>query len=161
MPEEFDRQNRERAQQWLKLLDGSLRVGAVVELPVLSDSMLPVFGMGRHIKIQRVSWKSCRCGDIIVFRARRRLTAHRLLFVLRTGRGRYFYQKGDANPAGHFIRAERVMGRVVEYQDETGSYRSLCTRAAQRAGRVEAFEQLLRVAWGNARRVLGRKNSSV
>ena len=156
MPKESDRQNRERAQQWLKLLDGSLRVGAVVELPVLSDSMLPVFGMGRHIKIQRVSWKSCRCGDIIVFRARRRLTAHRLLFVLRTGRGRYFYQKGDANPAGHFIRAERVMGRVVEYQDETGSYSMLSSETARRRGRIEAFKQLLQVVRGYMSRLIGR-----
>ena len=161
MPEQSDRQNKQRAQHWLRLLDGSLRLGAVVELPVLSDSMLPVFGMGRHIKIRRVSWKSCRCGDIIVFRVGRRLTAHRLLFVIRTGRRRYFYQKGDANPTGHFIRTERVVGRVVEYQDETGRYRSLCTRASRRRGRVAAFSQLVRIARGTARRVLGKKRIGV
>ena len=157
----MNEQKQHQTQQWLQLLDGSLRLGAVVELPVLSDSMLPVFGLGRNIKIRRQTWKSCRSGDIIVFRARRRLTAHRLLFVIRTGRRRYFYQKGDANSAGHFIRAERVVGRVVEYQDESGSYITLRTRSAQRAGRVEAFKQLLRIAWGTARSVLGRKNRSV
>jgi signal peptidase I len=161
MPEEPDRQNRQRAQQWLKLLAGSLRLDEVVELPVLSNSMLPVFGMGRHIKIRRETWKSCRSGDIIVFRVGRRLMAHRLLFVLRTGRGRYFFQKGDANPTGHFIRAERVVGRVIEYRDETGSYRSLCTRAARRTGRVEAFKQMLRIVWRTVRRVFGRMNRSV
>jgi signal peptidase I len=148
---------RDLTQQWLKLLDGSLQSGATIELPVLSDSMLPVFGMGRHIKIQRVPWNTCAAGDIIVFRENRRLTAHRLLFVVRTGRRCYFYQKGDANAFGHFIRAERVVGRVVEYQDETGSYRNLSSIAARRAKRVEALRQLLRVVWGYARRLLGKE----
>ena len=157
----MEKWNTDRTYNWFRLLDGSLRLGAVVELPVLSDSMLPVFGMGRNIKIRRVSWKSCRCGDIIVFRVGRRLTAHRLLFVIRTGRRRYFYQKGDANPTGHFIRTERVVGRVVEYQDETGGYRSLRTRAARRRGRVAAFSQLARIARGTAGRVLGKKRIDV
>jgi len=161
MPEESNTRNGQLAQQWLELLDGSLRLGSVVELPVLSNSMLPVFGIGRLIKIRREAWNSCRYGDIIVFRVGRRLMAHRLLFVLRTGRGRYFYQKGEANPAGHFIRAERVVGRVVEYQDETGSYRSLCTRAVRRAGRVDALKHLLRIVWRTVRRVSGRMNRSV
>ena len=156
MPEESNPENGQLAQQWLNLLDGSLRLGAVVELPVLSNSMLPVFGMGRKIKIRREAWKSCRCGDIIVFRVGGRLMAHRLLFVMRMGRRRYFYQKGDANPTGHFIRAERVVGRVVGYRDETNGYRSLCTRAARQAGRVAALKQLLRILWRTVRRVLDR-----
>lgn len=160
MSEQKDTQNRQRTRKWLTLLDGSLRLGAVVELPVLSDSMLPLFGVGREVKIHRASWKSCSAGDIIVFRAGGRLTAHRLLFALRTGRRRYLYQKGDANPAGHFIRAERVVGRVVEYQDETGSYRTLRSKAALRSGRVEAARQLLRIAWRTARRLSGRKKLS-
>jgi len=158
MPEETDTQNRQLTKQWLKLLDGSLQLGTSVELPVLSDSMLPVFGLGRYIKIQRVSWKNCSAGDIIVFRERHRLTAHRLLLVFRTHRRRYFYQKGDANPLGHFIRAERVVGRVVEYQDETGHYRDLMSRTARRVERVEAAKQLLGVVWAYARRVAGRIN---
>ena len=158
MDEEAERQNRQLAQQWLGLLGGSTRLGATVELPVLSDSMLPVFGMGRNIKIRRVPWNTCSAGDIIVFRVGRRLTAHRLLFAVRTGRRCYFYQKGDANTSGHFIRAERVVGRVVEYQDETGRYRTISSRSACRAGRTEAFKQLLRVVWGYARHLLGNKS---
>lgn len=134
--------------QWLELLEGSLQLGETIELPVLSDSMLPVFGIGRNIKIQRLPWKACSVGDIIVFREGRILTAHRLLFCVRMGRRCYFYQKGDANHRGHFIRAERVVGRVIEHQDETGSYRKLQIKAARRHGRIEAIKQLFRVVWG-------------
>ena len=133
--------------QWLELLDGSLQLGETIELPVLSDSMVPVFGIGRQIKIQRLSWNACSVGDIIVFRERRSLTAHRLLLAVRLGRRCYFYQKGDANRRGHFIRADRVVGRVVERQDETGSYRTLQSKAARRDGRIMAFKQLFRVVW--------------
>ena len=158
MLEETNMQNWQLAQQWLRLLDGSLGMGATVELPVLSDSMLPIFGLGRNIKIRRVPWNACSVGDIIVFSESRRLTAHRLLLAVRTGRQRYFYQKGDANPRGHFIRAERVVGRVDEYQDEMGSYRTLSTRSARRAGRFEAFKQMLKVVWGYIQRLIGKKN---
>jgi signal peptidase I len=153
MPEEMEKHNRQLTQQWLRLLDGSLQIGATVELQVLSNSMLPVFGTGRYIKIQRVPWKYCSAGDIIVFREIRRLTTHRLLLVVRTCRRCYFYQKGDANTLGHFILAERVVGRVIEYQDETGSYCTLSSTKARRVGRVEAFKQLLRVVREYARRL--------
>lgn len=155
---EMEHQKQDQTRHWIELLDGSLQLGATVELPVLSDSMLPVFGIGRNIKIQRAPWNACSTGDIIVFRENRRLTAHRLLFIVRMGRRCYFFQKGDANPYGHFIRAESVVGRVVEYQDELGSYRTLGSIKARRAGRAKAFKQLLRVVWGCMRRLIGKKN---
>jgi len=157
MSNETPKQNRQLTQQWLRLLDGSLSMGAMVELPVLSDSMLPVFGIGRNIKIQRVPWKSCSTGDIIVFREERKLTAHRSLFAVRAGGKCYIFQKGDCNPGGHFIRSERVVGRVVEYQDESGHYRSLSSRVVQSTSRVVIFIYIFRAFWGQARRLLWRK----
>jgi len=156
MPNEMEKQNSQLTQQWLRLLDGSLEIGEIIELPVLSDSMLPVMGIGRNIKIQRNHWNACSVGDIIVFRERQKLTAHRLLFIFRVGSKCYFFQKGDSNPCGHFIRAERVVGRVIECQNENGSYVSLTSRTVGCRARIEAMKQVLRALWGYASRLIGR-----
>lgn len=150
---------KDAAQPWLKLLDGTLPMGETVELNVLSESMLPVFRPGSSIKVERVSWNACSAGDIIVFWQGRRLIAHRLLASVAAVKRRYLYQKGDASQSGHFIRAERVVGRVVEYQDEAGHYQTLRSKAAQRTARAEAFRQVLRAVWMHARRTVGGKRS--
>jgi len=156
MPNEMERQNWQLTQQWIRLLDGSLEMGEIIELPVLSDSMLPVMGIGRNIRIQRNHWNACSTGDIIVFRERQKLTAHRLLFILRIGSKCYFFQKGDSNPCGHFIRSERVVGRVLECQNKNGSYVSLASRTARYRARIEAVRQALRALWEYASRLIGR-----
>jgi len=151
-----ERHNRQLTQRWLELLEGSLEVGATVELPVLSNSMLPAFGIGRKIKIRRVHWKYCSTSDIIVFREGRKLTAHRLLFALRMGRKCYFYQKGDSSPCGHFIRSDRVVGRVVEYQDGKGNYRSVSSATVSNTPRIRVFLCVLSSLWEQTRRLVGR-----
>ena len=151
-------QNRELARNWMGLLDGSLAIGTVVELPVLSDSMMPLFGNGQRIRIKRSAWKSCRVGDIVVFSEGSRLTAHRLLFSVRFGRRAYLFQKGDANPGGHFIRSQRVVGRVIGYQDDKGRYRALDSKLARCGARREARRQLLRSLRGCTIRLFGVRN---
>ena len=150
--------SRDLAQTWLALLDGSLAFGETVELPMLSDSMMPLFGNGRRIRIKRAAWKSCHVGDIVVFSEGRRLTAHRLLFSVRFGRRAYLFQKGDANPGGHFIRSHRVVGRVIGYQDDEGRYRALDSKLARCGARREARRQLLRSLRGCTIRLFGVRN---
>lgn len=137
---------RELTQRWFKLLTGSLKKGKTVELPVLSESMLPLLQPGKNIRIQRVSWRKCSRGDIIVFRSGNNLTVHRLLLRIRIGEARFFYQKGDFNPFGHIIRAQRVVGRVIECKDRNNNTVNLNSVESRRNARRIAFKQLLRAA---------------
>ncbi len=148
--------NRQLICQWLKLLDGSLEMEGIIELPVLSESMLPAMVPGRNIKIQRTPWNKCSSGDIIVFREGKRLTAHRLLFSLGAGRSCYCFQKGDSNTYGHFIRAERIVGRVLESQDKNGSYVDLSSRTVRHKARVIAFRQIPGTLWACSLQILRR-----
>ena len=143
--------------RWLKLLDGSLAMGATVELPVLSDSMLPVLKIGQNVKIQRARWRSCSTGDIIVFQQGRRLTAHRALFAIHAGGKCYVYQKGDSNSCGYFIRSERVVGRVVGCQDESGHHQRLRAGQGQTPTYIEMSRYLLTTLWRQVPRTLLRK----
>ncbi len=148
--------NRKLISQWLKLLDGSLEMEGIIELPVLSESMLPALVPGRNIKIQRTPWNKCSSGDIIVFREGKRLTAHRLLFNLCVGSSCYCFQKGDSNTYGHFIRAERIVGRVLESQDKSGSYIDLSSGTARRKARVIVFRQIPGTLWACSLQILRR-----
>ncbi len=125
-------------------MTGSLKKGKTVELPVLSESMLPLLLPGKNVRIQRVSWRKCSRGDIIVFRSGNKLTVHRLLLRIRIGGARFFYQKGDFNSYGHMIRAQRVVGRVIEHQGNNNNTVNLSSIESGRNARRIAFKQLLR-----------------
>ncbi len=112
--------NTELFNSWQKLKYESPRYGEFVTLPVLSGSMMPVLIPGREIKIKCVSWKDCQVGGIIVFKETKGLTAHRLLLRFKIFGRCFFFQKGDANNFGKWIRAERVAGIVVEAEDDKG-----------------------------------------
>ena len=134
-------------QRWFKLFTGSLKKGKTVDLPVLSESMLPLLQPGKNIRIQRVSWRKCSRGDIIVFRSGNKLTVHRLLLRIRIGGARFFYQKGDFNSYGHIIRAQRVVGRVIEYRDRSNNTVDLCSVDSKRKATCIALRQLLRAVY--------------
>ena len=149
-------QHKQQIKHWLELLDDSLEIGGIVELPVLSDSMMPIMVPGRMIKIQRACRDQCSPGDIIVFRDGQKLTAHRLLFSLRVGGVYYCFQKGDANPYGQLIRAERVIGRVIESQDAGGNYINLSSKTSRPKARVVTPGHFPKILWGCVLQVLRR-----
>lgn len=127
---------------WLGLVRGSLEEGELVALPVLSASMMPDLVPGKLVRIRGIEGRQCRVGDIVIFRDGNKLTAHRVLARLSVcGRG-YLYQMGQASATGHWIRADRVVGLVVEAQGSDGAYSDLRTTTARQAARGCAYRQL-------------------
>jgi hypothetical protein len=143
MPRVSPERNEEPLDAWLGLQYGGLEPGHTVRLPVLSASMVPYLVPGGQITIQRLSWQKCRVGDIVVYRGDGRLTAHRLLFRLGVCGEWFLYQKGQRNPLGEWIRADRVVGVVVGTQGVNGEYVDLSTDAAKRGARECAHKQLV------------------
>jgi signal peptidase I len=138
-------ENRTNAADWFDLLNGLVRDGAAVELPVLSGSMAPVIMPGKKIKIRALPGKNARAGDIIVFKEGNSLTAHRLLVRLPLGGNPLLFQKGDANRFGNWMRASRVVGIVEAVQDESGLYSAALNSTGARDAKAEALRQLARV----------------
>jgi hypothetical protein len=144
---------------WEDLRLERLEIGEVVSLPVLSGSMLPDLPVGSEIRVRRAPWTQCSWGDIIVFDDASRLVAHRLLVRLR-GRGKgLIFQKGDSNPLGRWIDADRVVGVVVGVKDAEGRCSVLSSDAARRRSRGRALRQLARDLVTRIR-MLARKTKS-
>ncbi len=79
---------------------------------VTSNSMYPMIKEGDRILVEKVSPKSVRFGDIIVFRRSRKLVIHRIL-GRRTIRGRlHFLEKGDGNLGAGLVPVEDMVARV-------------------------------------------------
>jgi signal peptidase I len=127
---------------WLQLQRGRAAPGEVVVLPVLTGSMMPLIAPGTEIAIRPAAGRDCQPGDVVVFRQRDDLTAHRLLLALPLPGRRLFYQKGDMNPRGAWIRAERVVGVVARAQGHDGLTRALDDSGERAAARGAARRQL-------------------
>jgi len=130
-----------------RLLRRDLRRGTRVSLPVRSGSMVPYLVPGGNVEIEQRTWRACRRGDIVVFWDGERLTAHRLLLTFHRGGRWIFWEKGDANPLGRWIDAERVLGVVTGAWRPDGTRVDLCTRSARRRGTTLASKHLFRDVW--------------
>lgn len=135
--------NGDLINSWLVLLNHNSRLGKVYSLPVLSGSMLPALVPGKQIRIRRTGWRKCHRGDIVVFRQGHRLTAHRLLLRVGFGTKRFVFQKGDSAQFGMWIRADEVVGLVVEAQNDDGRTVHLHTAYERKRNRTIADKQLL------------------
>lgn len=99
---------------WLALTGRADATRQIVELPVLSGSMLPAIPIGAILEIEMTTAAMCRVGDVVVFQeGPQRLTAHRVIAHLKLGSLHCLLQKGDNNPLGHWIRPSQVRGRVA------------------------------------------------
>ena len=63
------------------VLSDLLRDGYSVSFVVTGDSMHPTIRSGEHLHVRAVDRKSLRVGDIILVRAQRGLTAHRIITI--------------------------------------------------------------------------------
>jgi hypothetical protein len=106
---------------WLSLIDGSMRPEDVIELPVLSGSMMPLMVPGKSVRIKRVEYYNLKAGDIAVFRIGNQLTAHRILMKFSFAGG-FVYQKGDMNRFGCFVQSSSIIARVCAVQNQSGEY---------------------------------------
>jgi signal peptidase I len=135
---------------WFDLLNGLIPYGGVIELPVLSGSMMPLIMPGKNIKIRSVSGNNVRVGDVIVFKDGKSLTMHRVLARIPFGSFALLYQKGDASQFGSWIRHERVVGIVTAIQDDAGTYDDISHPAVKKKSKQEAFRQIILAAWNAA-----------
>ncbi len=125
--------------QW-RLMTGDLAPDETVMLTVRSGSMNPLMPVGSRIRVRPIDGARCRIGDVVVFRERNRLVAHRLLF----GRGRrpggWFLQRGDGVSPTGWLRAGRLLGLVTAEIGPDDKRRPLDTSDA----RIDATRQARR-----------------
>jgi len=119
-----------------------LQAGQTVELPMLSGSMLPLLPPQSVITITSVDWDNSRIGDIVVFPRGDGLVAHRLLLAWKPGTWGFCYQKGDNSRRGEWIRAGRIVGRVIRVRYEDGEVHDLDTPAVRQNAYRIAGESL-------------------
>lgn len=132
---------------WLDLLNARLDHGDIVELPVLTGSMMPILIPGKNIRIEYTTWRNVRQGDIIVFRDNGNLTAHRLLLrIFIYGRG-ILYQKGDTNRFGNWIKQDQIVGVVCSAQNFDNQFISLVTPLSKKKAKRLAQKHLLYIFW--------------
>lgn len=116
---------QETLDAWLALTSdqqSAVPVEGTVGLPVLSGSMLPDIPPGSTLLIRAADHRSCRVGDVAVFtEGPYRLVAHRLLLRVGLGSLVFFFQKGDNNPRGGWIRARRICGLAVGLAESASS----------------------------------------
>lgn len=118
---------------WLALTEEGHSCPGPIRLPVFTGSMLPGIPVNSIIQIEKTEARYCRRGDVVVYRDKERLVVHRLLLRLGWGSTLLFYEKGDSNPRGGWIKGSQIRGRVltVEFPDESST--ETCTPDLKRA----------------------------
>lgn len=81
------------------------------------SSMFPVLKDGWKIRVEPKNLEGISKGDILVFVYNSGLTVHRTIGKFKKGKRIFFLQKGDVVNFGGIIKAEQVIGRVVEVLD--------------------------------------------
>lgn len=99
------------AESFINFLSGSAE--EPVWLPVLTGSMAPTLIPGDEVLAAPCSWKECSVGEIIVFRHRRSLIAHRLIAAVPFAPGGLLLQQGDGMEQGSLIRGKALAGRCL------------------------------------------------
>ena len=87
---------------------------------IASDSMVPTYARGDAIIFEKYKDQEIQDGEIIVFKKRNILIAHRVIKTTESSGKQYFYTKGDANKSAdnEYVNQEEVVGivkRVVKY----------------------------------------------
>lgn len=111
MPHARDRE--ERLDAWLALAEDAPNGSVPIRLPMLSGSMRPAIPVGALIEVEKARGRDCRPGDVVVYRVDERLVAHRILWRFGRGAWLFFFEKGDTNDHGGWIRGSRIRGKVV------------------------------------------------
>jgi len=126
----------ERLDAWLALTGQSPGPEGPVRLPMLTGSMLPDIPVGAVLEVEKVPGEHCRPGDVVVYRVDDRLVAHRILWRIGLGSRRFFFEKGDTNERGGWIRSGKVCGLVTAIHagpDRRPLPRDICRARANRA----------------------------
>lgn len=89
-------------------------------IAIASNSMIPTYYRGDAVIMEKYKGQEIDVGEIIVFKKRSILVAHRVIKTKESSEKLYFYTKGDANnsPDFEYVKEEDVKGvvkRVVKY----------------------------------------------
>jgi hypothetical protein len=90
--------------------------GVSVRFQASGDSMHPSIRNGEHVHVAPVEWSSLRVGDVVLARARRGLTAHRLVKVAAgavTTRGDNAIARDAALPH------DAILGRITHIERDS------------------------------------------
>ncbi|MBI2883966.1 MAG: hypothetical protein HYY11_08685 [Candidatus Methylomirabilis oxyfera] len=94
-----------------------LREGYSVRFQAKGASMYPTIDDGEEIVVEPVAPSAVKVGDVLLYRAQRRIIAHRVVQMARTeGRGRNysFILQGDAlDSCDAPVEASQILGRVT------------------------------------------------
>jgi len=141
--------SREEINSWIELKFNELQAGKIAEIAMLSGSMMPLLVPGKKIRVEPVNPIDIQIGDIVVFKDRKGLTAHRVLLKLHVFHKQYFLQKGDANRYGSFIDEKHIRGRVIAVVINDTDYSDLKSdekrKIAKRQAIVELFKYIINI----------------
>ncbi|GKU27202.1 S26 family signal peptidase [Clostridium folliculivorans] len=91
-------------------------IGSYMWMSVLSNSMKPIFSSGDLIIDRKVDVKDLKVGDIVTFRWNTSLSTHRIVEIIKDGKGNVSYKtKGDNNNAvdQEAVNSVNVVGKYA------------------------------------------------
>jgi len=142
------------ASNWLELTDPRDVLAAVgtLRVRVAGWSMYPALLKGDELTVEAVSPAALRRGDLLVFRhttgRSAALVCHRLVAVEHVDGDRHLVTRGDATTgSGERIRADQVIGRVVDIRREEWRGWPLAPALARRADRVRTWVRERLARW--------------
>jgi signal peptidase I len=126
---------------------------------MLSGSMAPSILPGDLLQVIPIDGARARIGDIVVFRGKGMLIAHRLILAFRLGGFSLLVERGDASVSASVIRSRNIVGRVESVIREGRSISLRTPETIERGRRIStrafirflAFEALI----GNIKRIIG------
>jgi len=121
------------------LLADVLRRFGRVQLRATGNSMRPTIGSGDILLIVDCSVAQTEPGDVVVFSARGRIFAHRLLDKCVDPDGSFMVTRGDSNwQMDPKVAASQLLGKVVAVgrRGQTSSAPSRCSRLGRARGIV-------------------------
>ena len=83
-----------------------------VRLPLLTGSMAPAIMPGDMLIVKPLHGQRAHVGDVAVFIKDGKVTAHRVIFVLRLGNRAFMLEMGDANRHASSLEQNAILGIV-------------------------------------------------
>ena len=132
-----------------------LRAGVSIRFRAGGQSMHPTIRDGETITVEPIAPEKIRRGDIVLYRSRDGVIAHRVVRIERRGAALVFTPRGDAMPACDApITAAEILGRVVAVERSQ--------RRVELAGRKARWVRRVRRAAARLKaRVKGRATVSL
>jgi hypothetical protein len=95
------------------LCAGLLADGVSVRFQASGVSMHPAIRNGDTVVVRASAAADVRRGDVLLYRGRRGLTAHRVVEILGEGRAPVFILRGDNAAGRERVEPEHALGKVV------------------------------------------------